>query len=251
MNEYSSLANFYDRIMCDNDYEAWADHFVKLFSHMGVSPRTILDLACGTGIITCLLAKRGYEMVGVDVSTDMLMEANARAAEGKYDPAPMFINQDLRELDLYGTSDAAICSFDGFNYIPPEELADVFKLVSYFVEPGGVFIFDVNTEEKFRKMDGMTYVDEGDDFFCTWRTDYYEEERECVYCVDVFSRVDELWERTSEEHVEYTPDIAAISKALEENGFEDVKIYGELSLEAPAKDEDRVFFCCRRKNKVF
>ncbi|MDD6189805.1 MAG: methyltransferase domain-containing protein [Clostridiales bacterium] len=247
MNEYCSLANFYDRIMCDNDYEAWADYFVKMFSRMGAEPKTILDLACGTGIITCLLAEKGYELIGVDVSPDMLMEANARAAEGKFSVAPMFINQDLRELDLYGTSDAAICSFDGFNYIPPEELAGVFKRVSYFVQPGGVFIFDVNTEAKFRKMDGMTYIDEDEDFFCAWRTDYYEEERECVYGVDIFRRTGKLWERTSEEHVEYTPDLAAISAMLSENGFENVRLFGELSFEAPGNDEDRVFICCRRK----
>lgn len=249
MNEYLSLASFYDRIMCDNDYEAWSDYFVKMFSHMGAEPGTILDLACGTGIITCLLAEKGYELIGVDISPEMLMEANARAAEGKFATAPMFINQDLRELDMYGTSDAAICSFDGFNYIPPDELAGVFKRVSYFVRPGGVFIFDVNTEAKFRKMDGMTYVDEDEDFFCVWRTDYYEEERECVYSVDLFEEENGLWRRTSEEHVEYMPDLAAIKLSLEENGFEDVSLYGELSFAAPSKDEDRVFVCCRRRKK--
>lgn len=247
MNEYLSLAGFYDRIMGDNDYEAWADYFVKMFARMGEQPGTILDLACGTGVITCLLARRGYEMIGVDISPEMLMEARARAEASGLDPAPMFINQDLRQLDLYGTSDAAVCSFDGFNYIPPDELADVFRRVSFFVRPGGVLIFDVNTEAKFRKMDGMTYVDEDEDFFCVWRTDYYEEERECVYAVDIFQKKGRLWSRASEEHVEHTPDLAAISAMLRENGFGDVEFYGELSFEAPAADEDRVFVCCRRK----
>ena len=175
------------------------------------------------------------------------MEANARAAEGEYAVAPMFINQDLRELDMYGTSDAAICSFDGLNYIEPEELGGVFKRISYFVRPGGVFIFDVNTEEKFRKMDGMTYIDEDEDFFCAWRTDYYEEERECVYCVDVFRREGHLWNRSSEEHVEYTHDADTLKELLLENGFEEVEFFGELSFSAPQSDADRVFICCRRK----
>lgn len=247
MNEYFSLANFYDRIMGDIDYDSWAEHYVKMFGHMGVEVRSVLDLACGTGVITCRLAAKGYELIGVDISPEMLMEANARAGEYECPVAPMFVNQDLRELDMYGTSDAAICSFDGFNYITPEEIADVFRRVSYFVRPGGVFIFDVNTEEKFRKMDGMTYIDEAEDFFCAWRTDYYEEERECVYCVDIFRSVGELWERTSEEHVEYTHDPARLKLLLEENGFESVEFYGELSFEAPEEDEERVFVCCRRK----
>ena len=247
MNEYFSLASFYDRIMDETDYDAWADYIVSLFGRMGAEVKSILDLACGTGVITCRLAAKGYELIGVDISPEMLMEANARAGEGNYEIAPMFINQDLRELDMYGTSDAAICSFDGFNYIAPEELGDVFKRVSYFVQPGGVFIFDVNTEAKFRKMDGMTYIDEAEDFFCAWRTDYYEEERECVYCVDVFRRDGELWDRTSEEHVEYTHDLPWLKELLLENGFEDVSFFGELSFEVPETDADRVFVCCRRK----
>lgn len=248
MNEYFSLAGFYDRIMEETDYDAWAEYLVKHFERTGTEVSSILDLACGTGVITCRLAAKGYELIGVDISPEMLMEANARAAEGNYAFEPMFINQDLRELDMYGTSDAAICSFDGLNYIEPEELGGVFKRVSYFVRPGGVFIFDVNTEAKFRKMDGMTYIDEDEDFFCAWRTDYYEEERECVYCVDVFRREGELWDRSTEEHVEYTHDAQTLKELLLENGFEAVEFFGELSFSAPEADEDRIFVCCRRKS---
>lgn len=234
--------------MEETDYDAWAEYLVKNFERTGTEVSSILDLACGTGVITCRLAAKGYELIGVDISPEMLMEANARAAEGNYAFEPMFINQDLRELDMYGTSDAAICSFDGLNYIEPEELGGVFKRVSYFVRPGGVFIFDVNTEAKFRKMDGMTYIDEDEDFFCAWRTDYYEEERECVYCVDVFRREGELWERSTEEHVEYTHDAQTLKELLLENGFEAVEFFGELSFSAPEADEDRIFVCCRRKS---
>ena len=234
--------------MEETDYDAWAEYLVKHFERTGTEVSSILDLACGTGVITCRLAAKGYELIGVDISPEMLMEANARAAEGNYAFEPMFINQDLRELDMYGTSDAAICSFDGLNYIEPEELGGVFKRVSYFVRPGGVFIFDVNTEAKFRKMDGMTYIDEDEDFFCAWRTDYYEEERECVYCVDVFRREGELWDRSTEEHVEYTHDAQTLKELLLDNGFEAVEFFGELSFSAPEADEDRIFVCCRRKS---
>lgn len=247
VNEYSSLACYYDRIMSDNNYEAWAEYIVRMFGRMGAAPRTVLDLACGTGIITCLLAEKGYDLIGVDISAEMLTEANARAERGEFPVVPMFVNQDLRELDMFGTSEAAVCSFDGFNYIQPDELAEVFKRVSCFVQPGGVFIFDLNTEAKFRAMDGMTYVDEDEDFFCTWRTDYYEEDEECVYCVDIFQKVGKFWRRTSEEHTEYTQNLSNVKLALLENGFEDVRFYAELSFEPPAEDEKRIFVCCRRK----
>lgn len=246
MNEYSSLARFYDRLMCDNDYCAWADYYSALFAGAGAAPRSVIDLACGTGRLSCILAQRGFEVIGVDMSAEMLVEAQRRAEETDCPVKPLFVNQDLRELDLYGTADVAICSMDGINYIPPEDLGEVFRRISCFVEPGGLFIFDVNTEAKFRRMDGMTYIDEDDGLFCAWRTDYYAEERECVYGVDIFARRGELWQRSSEEHTEYTPDTERIKLLLEENGFEDIRFHGELSLEPPGADEDRIFIFSRR-----
>ena len=248
MNEYSSLAGVYDRLMRDNDYYAWADYYYALFAMAGAAPHSVIDLACGTGRLSCILAQRGFELICVDMSAEMLMEAQRRAGETDCAVKPIFINQDLRELDLYGTADAAICSMDGINYIPPEDIGEVFRRVSCFVEPGGLFIFDVNTEAKFRRMDGMTYIDEDDELFCAWRTDYYEEERECVYGVDIFSRRGELWKRSGEEHTEYAPDLERMKRLLEENGFEDVSFYGELSPEPPKEDEDRIFFFCRRRD---
>lgn len=247
MNEYFSLAKFYDRLMCDSDYNAWADYYAALFSLFGVSPKTVIDLACGTGKLSCILAERGYEIIGVDISSEMLSEAQRRSAEREFAVPPMFVNQDLRELDLFGTSDAAICSFDGINYIPPADLSEVFRRVGFFVEPGGIFIFDVNTEYKFRNMDGMTYIDEDDELFCVWRTDYYEDERECIYGVDIFSRSGEFWRRSGEEHTEYAHDLKDIKTLLEKNGFESIRFFGELSLEAPGMDENRIFISAIRK----
>ncbi len=246
MREYVSLARFYDRLMRDSDYSAWADYYEALFRRCGAQPRSVLDLACGTGLLTCLLAERGYETIGVDLSEEMLMQARERAEASPCAVKPLWICQDLRELDLYGTSDAVICSFDGLNYVPPEDLGGVFKRVSYFTEPGGLFIFDLNTEAKFRRMDGMTYVDEEEDLFCVWRTDLDEEERACVYGVDLFWKTGELWQRGGEEHVEYIHEPETLPSLLADNGFTLLERFGELSASPPEPEADRVFYLAKR-----
>ncbi len=250
MNEYFSLARFYDRLMRDSDYNAWADFVEAIFRRAGASPRSVLDLACGTGVLTCLLAERGYETIGVDLSEEMLMQARERAEASSCPVKPLWICQDLRELDLYGTSDATVCSFDGLNYVPPEDLGDVFRRVSYFTEPGGLFLFDVNTEEKFRRMDGMTYIDEDEDFFCAWRTDLDEEERALIYGVDIFWRVGETWRRGGEEHTEYIQDPERLAALLEENGFTLLARFGELELAPPSPGADRVFYLARNDRRL-
>ncbi len=246
MNEYFSLAVFYDRLMRDVDYSAWADYYDGVFKASSEKIATVIDLACGTGVITAALAEKGYEMIGVDLSAEMLDIAKKRAENAKCAVAPIFINQDLTELDLYGTADAAICSFDGMSYIHPDDINEVFHRLSYFVRPGGLVIFDVNTEDKFRRMDGQTYIDEDDELFCVWRTDYYEDERACVYGVDLFWREGELWRRGSEEHTEYAHSEAELTAALENNGFGSVKLCGELSDTAPVKGCDRIFYLAER-----
>ncbi len=247
MPEYDSLARFYDRLMRDSDYTAWADYYEALFRAWGPAPRSVLDLACGTGLLTCLLAERGYETIGVDLSEEMLMQARERGERSPCAVKPLWICQDLRELDLYGTSDAVICSFDGMNYIPPEDLGGVFYRISCFTEPGGLFVFDVNTEAKFRRMDGMTYVDEDEDLFCVWRTDFDEDERACLYGVDLFWREGRLWQRGGEEHTEFVHEPETLAALLGENGFELLARYGELSMAPPEPEADRVFYLARRK----
>lgn len=242
MNEYFSLAAFYDRLMRDVDYSAWADYYDGVFSSSPEKINTVIDLACGTGVITAALAEKGYEMIGVDLSPEMLDMAQKRAEKAKCRVAPIFINQDLTELDLYGTADAAICSFDGLNYIHPDDISSVFHRLSYFIRPGGLLIFDLNTEDKFRRMDGQTYVDEDEDIFCVWRTDYYEEDCACVYGLDLFWREGDIWRRGSEEHTEYVHPSEKIAVCLEENGFGKLCLYGELTGKAPEKGCDRVFY---------
>lgn len=236
---YESLAPYYDSLMPEEDYPLWADCCDGLFRKNGV--RTVLDLACGTGRLTWLLAERGYEMIGVDLSCDMLAAAQAHPRKEGV-TAPLFLNQAMEELDLYGTVQAVVCSMDGINYLPPELLPEVFRRVRLFLEPGGIFLFDLNTPCKFGMMDGETYVAENDDVYCVWRAEC--EERTCFYGMDIFLREGEHWRREQEEHTEYIHEPEELCGLLRRTGFSEPGVFGGLPLRAAEEDEQRLFFLC-------
>ena len=240
MNCYGPLAPWYDKLTGDVPYGSFADFYENLFAEDGGEFRTLLDLCCGTGTLTEIMAKRGYEMIAVDASPEMLMEASSKSYEGAV--APLFICQDAQELDLYGTVDAAYCSLDGMNYIPAEDLPEVFRRLHLFVRPNGLLIFDIRTEDFFASLDGDIFVDETDDVLCLWRADYDAEALEMVYSMDVFSRSGKLWKRGSEEHIEYVHREDAIRSQLEDAGFKVLSITSDC----PQGDSGRLFVTAKR-----
>lgn len=248
MSAYGDLAPFYDGLTGDVDYEAFAGFYEKVFSMYAVYPETVLDLACGTGTLTCLLAQRGYEMIGTDASADMLSVAQTKAGElSESAKQPMFLCQPMEELDLYGTVGAAVCSLDGLDYVPANVLPEVFRRLHLFIEPGGVLVFDVNTPEKLRGLDGQMFVDENDDVFCVWRAEFDEEENACFYGMDIFSRAEDMWERSFEEHVEYAHGDKLLCGLLEQAGFSEIRVFEEGTDDAMPQDGGRIFISARRK----
>ena len=243
MEAYTSLAQYYDSLTQDVPYCAFADYYEKLFKLYGLEVNSILDLACGTGTLTSILSRRGYDMIGADGSADMLAEAMSKSYE--LERRPLYLCQTMEELDLYGTVDAVVCSLDGINYVEPEALPRVFHRVHLFTEPDGVFIFDINSPSKLNALDGQMFVDETDDVFCVWRASL--EDKECLYAMDIFSKQGRLWSRTTEEHVEYVYTPQELKELLEEEGFIDVRIYGELSTEPPKEEEQRIFITARKR----
>lgn len=167
MSCYGSLAAWYDQLTGDVPYAEFADFYEAEFSRCGGEFRLLLDLCCGTGTLTCEMARRGYELIGADASVDMLMQAQNKAA-GLPQP-PLFLCQQAEELDLYGTVDCAFCSLDGMNYLPPPSLPEVFRRLHLFIRPGGLFIFDIRLPEWLRSLDGQVFVDEREDVLCLWR----------------------------------------------------------------------------------
>lgn len=247
MSAYASLAPFYDDLTRDVPYGAFADFYERIFKEYGVKPRLLLDLACGTGTLTVELARRGYELIGADASEDMLAVAMAKCAGESLPVMPMFLNQTMEELDLYGTVSAAVSSLDGVNYLPPERLGQVFERLRLFVEPGGLFIFDVNSPEKLRSLDGQVFLDETEEVYCVWRARLSEDGDALDYGMDVFSLAgDGNWERDFEEHTEYIHPIERLTQELSAHGFGEIRVFGELRGGPPAEGEQRIFIAARR-----
>ena len=244
MSAYEPLAVWYDALTRDVDYSAFADFYERVFSADGGGMHTLLDLCCGTGTLTCLLAARGYEMIAADASPEMLMQAQAKAAalpEGS--TPPLLLCQRADALDLYGTVDAAICSLDGMNYLSPDELAETLRRLHLFVRPGGLILFDVRTPESFRALDGSTFVDETEDVLCLWRADFDAESGVMRYGMDLFERQGGLWRREREEHVEYAHTLSMLRGTLAAAGFDRVTVHENT----PQYDAGRRFISARRK----
>ena len=235
MSAYGPLAAWYDALTGDVPYARFADLYEAAFARDGGEFRLLLDLCCGTGTLTAEMARRGYELIGVDASPDMLMQAREKCAD--LPVPPLLLCQDAAEIDLYGTVDAAYCSLDGINYIPPEDLRTVFFRLRYFIRPGGLLLFDVHTPEWFRSLDGDVFVDESDDVLCLWRADFDAQEEKIVYGMDLFERQGRLWRRSGEEHVEYAHKLEALTALLEELGYTGVR----LLTDCPQKEQGRVF----------
>ena len=248
MSSYDFLAGCYDQLTYDVDYCAWADYIEKHFQRQGLPGRTVLDLACGTGSLTRELAERGYEMIGVDLSPDMLAEAAEKNGDVDGIP-PMFLCQSMDKLDLYGTIDACVCCLDSVNYVTnPKKLQKAFERVHLFLMPGGLFLFDINTPEKLMGLDGQMFLDETEDTYCVWRAEYSKRRRVCSYFMDIF-RLDAdtaSWDRGEELHEEYAYTPAELEEYLRRAGFTHIRQYGNLKLRAPKPGEDRIFFVARK-----
>jgi len=250
MSSYEFLAGCYDRFTYDVDYAAWADYIEKHFRRRGLPGKTVLDLACGTGSLTRELALRGYEMIGVDLSPEMLAEAAEKNRDVGEVP-PMFLCQPMEKLDLYGTIDACVCCLDSVNYVTdPKKLQRAFERVHLFLMPGGLFLFDVNTPEKLEGLDGQVFLDETEDAYCVWRAEYSRRSKVCSYFMDIFQLDPETgqWERGEELHRERAYTIRELTGYLEQAGFRDIQVFGDLKLRRPKPGEGRVFFVARKEN---
>ena len=240
MSAYGPLAAWYDSLTGDVPYTQFADLYEAEFARDGGEFRLLLDLCCGTGTLTEEMCRRGYELIGVDASPDMLMQAREKCSS--LPVPPLLLCQDAAEIDLYGTVDAAYCSLDGLNYISPDQLRRVFFRLRYFIRPGGLLLFDVHTPEWFRSLDGEIFVDESDDLLCLWRADFDEEEEKIVYGMDLFERQGRLWRRSGEEHVEYAHELSSLTALLTELGYSDVRQIRDC----PQKEQGRVFISAVR-----
>ncbi len=245
---YHILANVYDRLQ-DIDYEKFADYYEAVFEKFGIKPELVLDLGCGTGNITLLMAKRGYDMIGVDLSQEMLGIATEKAkAENK---EILFLNQDMTEFELYGTVGAMVSALDSINYLTEDgQLESMLKLLHYYLDPGGIFIFDINTEYKFKNvLDGQAFVYDQDDVYCVWNNDYDAEEKICYFDLNFFLKDESgTYNRLDEYQEERAYSTDEIEKIIKNCNLELLGVYDNLSFNSPREDSERLFFIVRRPN---
>ena len=245
MDAYKALAESYDRLTNDVDYAATVDFYEKILEREGLRPRTCVDLACGTGSVTEILARKGYEVTGVDMSEEMLTVAASKVMD--LERLPMFSCQRLEQLRLPRAVDMAVCALDSLDYIlDPADCAEAIRRAYKVLNPGGIFIFDVNTPEKLRAMDGQVFLDEDDDVYCVWRGEFDEETNICSYGMDLFQRQGAVWHRSFEEHQEYAYSQAQLTGFLKAAGFTHIEVYADRLFEAPREGEQRIYFKARK-----
>ena len=242
---YEALAASYDRLTNDIPYEAVLAFYHEILERYGCRPASAVDLACGTGSMALLLAREGLSVLGVDRSEEMLTLAADKAAE--LDNPPYFIRQRMEKLRLPQPVDLVVCCLDGVNYVTePAALRECFARVFKALNPGGLFIFDINSEAKLRGLDGHIFVDEDEAVFCLWRAEFDEESRICCYGMDIFQKQGRLWQRSREEHLEYAYRSEELTQWLSDAGFSRIELYADRKLQAPAPDEQRIFIAAQK-----
>lgn len=245
MDAYHALAESYDRLTQDVDYEKIVAFYHAILAQEKLKPRTAVDLACGTGSVALILAEKGYRVTGVDMSEEMLTVACQRA-ERLVRP-PLFVCQQLQQLQLPRGVDMAVCALDGLDYIlEPSDCQKAIRRVYKALNPGGIFIFDVNTPEKLRAMDGQVFLDEDEDVYCVWRGEFDDRSNICSYGMDLFQRDGAVWNRSFEEHREYAYSQEQLTKYLRNAGFTHIRVYADGKLEAPGAGEQRIYLSARK-----
>lgn len=248
MAAYEGFASVYDELLPELDYRAWVDYLEHLFNRCDKKPELVLELACGTGSATMELASRGYDMIGVDLSGEMLSVAREKQMALGLNNV-LLLHQDMTAFELYGTVDAIVCLLDSVNYITrPQKLAQMFDLCMNYLNPGGILIFDFNLPYKFRELLGQnTITVETDDVFCVWENAYDEETRLNRFELTVFEREGPLYSRFDEVHEQYCYTVEELQKMLEKSGFSEIEILGELTDSAPRDQEERAFAVCKKR----
>lgn len=245
MDAYHALAQSYDSLTWDVDYDGVVVFYQTLIRREGLSPRTAVDLACGTGSVAIRLARLGLQVTAVDMSEEMLCAAQEKAMD--MENAPLFVCQSLQRLTLPRGVDLAVCALDSIDYITdPADCREAFRRIYRALNPGGCFIFDVNTPEKLRAMDGQVFLDETEDTYCVWRGEFDEQTNICSYGMDLFSRKGEFWSRSFEEHREYAYSAPELKDYLHRAGFTHIEIFGDRSLEPPENGEQRIYLKARK-----
>lgn len=251
MEAYTGFAAVYDIFMDNVPYEEWGEYIHSLLKERGIEDGILLDLGCGTGTMTEKLADYGYDMIGVDNSEDMLELAMEKRMESGKDI--LYLLQDMREFELYGTVRAIVSVCDSVNYITePEELEEVFRLVNNYLDPEGIFIFDFNTEYKYKEILGeQTIAEDREDCSFIWDNYYYEDESMNEYELTLFIKEQDsnLYRKYQEMHYQKAYTLDAMRELVEWSGLEFVTAYDAYTRKAPTETSERICVVAREHGK--
>ena len=251
MDAYTSFASVYDTFMDNIPYEEWAEYLVDLLKEYGISDGLVLDLGCGTGNMTELLAASGYDMIGVDNAEEMLEIAMDKREKSGHDI--LYLLQDMREFELYGTVKAIVSICDSINYITEEEdLLEVFRLANNYLDPKGIFIFDFNTVYKYREVLGnQTIAEDREDCSFIWDNYYYEDEQINEYELSLFIKENDsdLYRKYQETHYQKAYALETIRGLVENSGLEYLTAYDAFTRNAPTGESERIYVIAREKGK--
>ena len=265
MEAYSSFAQVYDLFMDNVPYEEWSAYLIELLHEYGIKDGLVLDLGCGTGKMTRLLKEAGYDMIGVDNSWDMLEIARERSSledmgdkEGLLaescgtDSEILYLLQDMREFELFGTVRAIVSICDSLNYILEEDdLLKVFRLVNNYLDPGGIFVFDLNTVYKYKELLGETTISENrEEGSFIWDNFFDEEENINEYDLTLFIREEgDLYRKYEEVHFQRAYELKEIKRFLAEAGMEFLAAYDAFSRNPVRKDSERIYIIAKECGK--
>ena len=250
---YGIFSSVYDILTENVEYEKIADRICSLLSHNGIDGGLLLDLGCGTGTLSFLLESKGFDVIGVDASEDMLMVAN----EKKYEESSsaMFLCQKAEKLDLYGTIDCAVSVLDTINHIDTlEKVKKAIEKVSLFMNMGGVFIFDINTPYKHEKiLSNNTFIYDMDEVYCAWQNSYNKDTATTNIDLDFFikNEDDECYERYSESFCEYAYIPQEILSIVENCGFEILNTYDDYSDNTINDKTQRIVVVAKKTKTIF
>lgn len=251
MEAYTSFASVYDTFMDNIPYEEWSLYVRELLTEYGVTEGLVLELGCGTGTMTELLASSGYDMIGIDNAEEMLEIALEKKLSSGHDI--LYLLQDMREFELYGTVKAVVSICDSINYImEEEELTEVFRLVNNYLDPKGIFIFDFNTVYKYRELLGdRTIAENRDECSFIWDNYYYDEEEINEYELSLFIREGEsdYYRKYKETHYQKAYRLETVKRLIEQSGLEYITAYDAFTHEEPRENSERIYVIARERGK--
>jgi len=250
MSAYTGFSEVYDLFMDNIEYDMWGKYIISLLKEYCVNDGIVLDMGCGTGNITEILAKEGYDMIGIDNSYDMLSIAMEKRSEKGLDEI-LYLCQDMREFELYGTVRAVVSVCDCMNYIlDRDDMISVLKHVNNYLDPKGVFIFDLKTDTYYKKLGDKTIAENRDESSFIWENTYYDDEKINEYILTIYTkREDEMYERIEEFHQQKAYGIDEIKALIEEAGMEFVCAYNAFTREDACEENDRIYIIARENGK--